>query len=294
MRVAVAAAAALAAGLAPAGARAAPCGRSDLVEAVPPDGATGVAINAAPEARYASTAEYLGEPVKLVRVGGETKELVAEFEPNEARLQIKPPDPFEPGASYEIHWPELRGKVSSEKGRGKVVRFTAGRAADDESPRFEGLRRVSWDLERRKSGCDEDLVERYTFAVDLSEATDDGGRAGLTLIVFQSKGPRVGEAPRPVLTAALPAGPRAVVALAREDAVGHVCFSAIVRDLAGRTSAGGAPEVCAETIDPPFFSGCAVVAAAPRARAGGGLAAASLAGLIGLGALRARRRRGTP
>ena len=48
-------------------ARAAPCGKPDLVDMVPPDGAVEVPPNATLAAHYTSAADYLGEEVVLVR-----------------------------------------------------------------------------------------------------------------------------------------------------------------------------------------------------------------------------------
>jgi MYXO-CTERM domain-containing protein len=46
------------------------------------------------------------------------------------------------------------------------------------------------------------------------------------------------------------------------DGAGPICFAAIVRDLTGKASASGATEVCTETVEPPFFEGCALHAPA--------------------------------
>ncbi len=46
-------------------AQAAPCGKPDLLDALPPDGADGVPTDATPSAIYAHTADYLGEDVPL-------------------------------------------------------------------------------------------------------------------------------------------------------------------------------------------------------------------------------------
>ena len=46
------------------------CGKPDLVDMVPPDGATGVPRNATLGAHYAQSTEYLGEDVVLVHPDG--------------------------------------------------------------------------------------------------------------------------------------------------------------------------------------------------------------------------------
>ena len=68
---------ALGAAAAPTVARAASCGKPDLVDMVPPDMATGVPLNARLGAHYATSADYLGEDVVLVHPGGRKEALPA-------------------------------------------------------------------------------------------------------------------------------------------------------------------------------------------------------------------------
>jgi hypothetical protein len=240
----------------PAGAE--PCERPDLLDAVPVEGATGIATDARLQARYPKTATYLGEPVRLTRAGDEGVDLQADFDPAEGLLTVTPPAPLVAGQRYVVKWPDLRAEASSLRGLGKTISFTVGSAADRESPRFEGLTSLDWDIENRQRACDEELVARHAFRLGLGGAEDDGGRGGLTLVVFQTKGPGIGESPRPVLTQALPADGRVTVRLRSDESVGHVCFSGLVRDLGGRTSPGGSRELCADPIAGPFFNGCSV------------------------------------
>lgn len=235
-----------------------PCERPDLLDAVPVEGATGIATDARLEARYPKTATYLGEPVRLTRAGEEGVDLEAEFDPVEGSLTVRPPAPLSAGQRYVVKWPELRSQESSMRGLGKTITFTVGTSSDRESPRFEGLTSLDWDIENKQRACDEGLVARHMFRLALGAAEDDGGRGGLTLVVFQTKGPRVGESPRPVLTQALPSDGRVTVRLREDESVGRVCFGALVRDLAGRTSPGASREQCADPIAGPFFTGCAL------------------------------------
>jgi hypothetical protein len=115
---------------------------------------------------------------------------------------------------------------------------------------------VAWDLERERNNCTDDLEDRFVFDLDLGPAADDGGRESLALMVFQTAGPQV-QGPVQVLYRPLSTGP-ARIRLPVTAAVGHVCFSAQVRDLAGRVSASAQRELCVETTAPPFFHGCAI------------------------------------
>jgi hypothetical protein len=80
------------------------------------------------------------------------------------------------------------------------------------------------------------------------------------LTVFQTSGPDLsaGAAPQPVHTQLMPEDDRVRVSRAVDDSVGHICFAAIVRDLTGRVSSSGNEEVCTDTVQPPFFYGCAM------------------------------------
>jgi hypothetical protein len=113
-------------------------------------------------------------------------------------------------------------------------------------------------------------------------------------VVFQTAGPTIGAGaePRPLLARALPAaGGRVRVELPPAEAVGRICFAALVRDLVGRTSGGGEREICVATVAPPFFVGCAF--ASGRGHGRGESAALILvgAGVLAAGLLRRRARR---
>jgi hypothetical protein len=264
-------------------ARAQVCGRPDLRDAVPPDMATGVPPNAALTAHYEPSAEYLGEDVILTPEGLGDEVVKATWDQSQGLLTFAPPQPLAPGA-YTLRWPSLRGLSTAAPGRGATVRFTVREAPDEAEPAFDGLTGASWDLERRENDCTDALENRMVFDLALGPADDDGGRDGLTLVVFQTAGGSTDGGSVPVLSTALPAAGSTVrVKLPVASATGHVCFAAFVKDLTGKTSAGGAASVCVETTAPPFFRGCAVAPAGPRAAA----LALALAGF----ALAVRRRR---
>jgi hypothetical protein len=264
-------------------ARAQECGRPDLLDAVPPDMAKDVPANASLTAHYAPSAEYLGEDVLLTPEGLEPEVVKVTWDQSQGLLTFAPPQSFPPGA-YTIVWPSLRGLSTAAPGRGATVHFTVREAPDDAEPVFDGLTGVTWDLERTENDCTDALENRMVFDLVPGPADDDGGRNGLTLVVFQTAGSSTADGGvTPVLSTTLPAAGKSVrVKLPVSEATGHVCFAAFVRDLTGKTSAGGAVSVCAETTAPPFFRGCAA--------AGSGTGGAALV-LLGLALALARWRR---
>jgi hypothetical protein len=250
----------LAAGvLAAAPAARAQCGKPDLVDMVPPDGATGVARNAKLGAHYATSADYLGEDVVLIHPDGSQQLLDATWDATEQLLSVVPSSSaLTADSTYEIRWPVLRGLNAAAPGLGGTARFTTGAGFDAAPPTFAGVAGLSWDVERKTTDCiDDEVVERFVFDVDLGAATDDGGTSGLTLMLFQTKGPQVFGMPVPIPARAWPqSGTRAQVKLAAWDAVGEVCFAGLVRDTVGQISDGGDVQACVHTTDPPFFNGC--------------------------------------
>lgn len=267
-------------------ARADTCGRPDLRDMVPPDKAADVPPNGSLFAHYEPSAEYLGEDVVLTPEGLGDEVVKATWDQSQGLLTFTPPDPLAPG-SYAIRWPALRGLSTAALGRGGTVHFTVGATPDQADPVFDGLTGATWDLERLENDCTDALENRMVFDLALGPAEDDGGRGGLTLVVFQTAGGNVDGGSIPVLSTALPAaGTKVQVRLPVASATGHVCFAAFVRDLTGKTSGGGAASVCVETTAPPFFRGCAV--APPSAPT-----AAAAAALVAV-ALLARRRRRPP
>lgn len=255
---------------------AAPCNRPDLQDAVPPDGAVGVPTNASLSAIYVTSAEYLGEEIPLKRVStGEVQTLQGTWVPVEGVLSVTPEAPLEPGELYEISWPRLRGVATATLGQGRDVTLQVGSGEDTELPVFDGVTGVEWDVAREKDPCTDATEERYIFDIEVPDAIDDGGRDSLTLLVFQTRGRDVAPgAPEPVLVRRLPPpGGTLRVTKTIDDAVGEVCFAALVRDSTGKVSGGGNREQCVETVEPPFFYGCAVQ---PR-RSGSGSWLAALA-----------------
>jgi hypothetical protein len=267
-------------------ARAQMCGRPDLLDAVPPDMATNVPPNGSLFAHYAASAQYLDEDVVLTPMGGVDEAVKVIFDPTEGLLTFTPPEPLAPGA-YALQWPSLHGLDAAAAGLGATVHFTVGTTDDVTPPVFDGVTGVTWDLERQNNDCTKSIEDRMVFELALAPADDDGGRDGLTLVVFQTAGlgggPDAG-APQVLLAAMPAAGKTAEIKLPVGDATGHVCFAAIARDLTGKVSNGGSHSVCVETTAPPFFRGCAVAG-------GRGDGAATLVGVAsGLALVRGRRR----
>jgi len=254
------------------------CGAPDLRSTVPPDAAAAVPTTGPLHAFYAASALYQNEPILLDLPDGTRQALLGAFDAAEGRLTVTPPDPFLPGAAYTVHWPELRGTTSGGKGLGGKIAFTTGAGPDGDAPVFAGATKVVWDWVREDDDCTDRTEDRLTFDVSLSEASDDGGRDSLTLVLSQTQGPLLAGGPRQIFIGALPKVDRqAHVSLGVDGAVGRICFAALVRDLPGRISGGGDREVCAETTEPPFFNGCTFV---PGRRGHGDLGLGVLALLL--------------
>jgi hypothetical protein len=243
-------------------ARADSCASPDLLETMPPDNAQNVPTNAMLFARYGLTATYADETVPLEHVGAETTTPTATFDPTERTLRIAPPAPLAAGDSYVVHWPSLGDSSHANLGTRLDQHFTVGATEDVKAPTFQGLTSVTWDASRTNDPCSNTVTERFVFDLGLGAANDDGGRDSLTLIVFQTAGPTVAAAARtPVLLQRIPpVGQSVRVTMTLDDAVGHVCFAAIVRDLTLKVSTSG-PETCVDTVRPPFFYGCAAAPA---------------------------------
>lgn len=292
MRRALAAAALAAAATAPLAAWAASCGKPDLVDMVPPNAATGVPLNARLGAHYTAAAEYLGEDVVLVHPNAGEEILAATWDPTEQLLQVMPTAPLDANSQYEIRWPALRGLNAAAPGLGGKAQFTTGAGDDLAPPSFAGVTGVTWDLERVTDDCTDEQVERFVFDLALGVASDDGGTNGLTLMLFQTKGPHVGDTPTPIPARAWPQtgddGKRVQVRLATDVAVGEICFAGIVRDTTGAVSSSGDIEACTHTTDPPFFRGCSVASGSARCR--DVLASLALAALLLRRGARRRRR----
>jgi hypothetical protein len=241
--------------------RAAPCGAPNFISAFPPDGAKAVPMNATLSARYAATAEYNDEPILLARSGAATESLTGSFDSAEGLLSATPADPLLEGAHYTVTWPALHGVGVSERGSSAKVSFTASGITDTLAPEFDGLSGIEWDVDRERDECTDSLEDRFAFDLSLENASDDGGRASLALVVYQTEGPKISahDPPVQVLLAPIPARDQpARVERSIDDASGSVCFAALVRDLTGAASGGAEKNVCTTTVPPPFFYGCNV------------------------------------
>jgi hypothetical protein len=284
-------------------AQADPCLRPDLAETLPPDAAENVPTNATLFARYAISADYLGEEILFHHgdavdaiAGVDTRCEAGSVTPweatpgqacwskNEGLLSFVPPAPLVPGETYTVEWPKLRGIATATVGRGASVTFVAGSVEDIEAPQFEGLVSIDWDIDRDHDDCTDSLEERYSFALEPGTASDDGGRESLLLLVYQTRGPKLGDDDGPIqlLTRGLPEDGESVwLKRTFDTGLGNVCFAANTRDLTGKQSGGAEHEVCVETVEAPFFAGCAL---APRRTRG-----SSAVAILALLALLARR-----
>jgi hypothetical protein len=243
---------------------AAPCGAPDFLAALPRDGARSVPTNAALSAHYAASATYMGEPIHVEHAPANAaddaprdpgSDIAGEFDANEGLLVVTLDGPLVASDRYVVTWPRLHGSTSSGLGKGGKVSFVAGDTTDTETPGFDGITSVAWDVIRVRDDCTDSLEDRFTFDLGLGAASDDGGRDSLELVIFQSTSSR-GKG-KEVLHAPIPArGVPMRVERALGDAEGSVCFSAIVRDLTGKFAGGDAPGVCTKTVPPPFFYGC--------------------------------------
>jgi len=269
---------------------AAPCGKPDLLDMIPPDQATGVPPNATLAAIYQRSAEYVNEQVVVKTPDGTEQALPASFDSTEGRLSVTPPDLLPPG-EYTVTWPVLRALASATPGLGGQTTFVVGTTFDAEPPAFEGVLGVRWDYEREADDCTDEITQRYVFDVDIGVASDDGGRDGLTLILFQTRGPAADGGSVPVYARALPDrdGATVRVALVPADVIGEVCFAGLVRDTTGKISNSADREVCVKTVAPPFFRGCSV---APGGGADSAACVPALALLIAV--CRRRRSRSRP
>ena len=241
-----------------------PCNRPDLLAAMPPDDAIDVPTNVWLQAVYATRAEYLDEEILLTEVGGETRSLRGSFNAPEGLLTVTPPE-LSKGETYEIKWPALRGIATASKGDGATISFVVGTHEDTDAPEFSGLADIEWRWDHERDDCSDATDDRYVFEVGVGTASDDGGRESLTLIVFQTKGPSI-DIPVPVYVGELPpVRDRVPITATVGEAVGEICFSALVRDLTGKVSSGSVEDVCVTTRPPPFFEGCTVTEAGAAA-----------------------------
>jgi hypothetical protein len=304
------------------------CARPDLIDTFPPDGAKNVPTNAVLTAHYAPTAVHGEENVTLrgpdpggseISVGFKDDSCANPLEPgsfcfneNEGHLVLRPPTDLEPGGAYTVTWPGLLGENTTTRGNGGKVTFTVGDGPDVEPPKFRGLEKIFWDVDRERDECTEDQQDRFYFDLTPGPVSDDFGKELLALRVFQTKGPTLrGERIKVALLPFPTDGNPVRTEISVSNATGEVCFAAQVEDLKcpdapppsssadggtgsgetscpGRYSGGADKEVCATTISPPFFYGCAL---APPSHDASGSALASRAWPLALLLLLAVRRR---
>ena len=235
------------------------CTPPDLLASLPADGATDVPLEPLFfRARYAPTAVYRDEPVTLAREGGAPQEIGAAFEGTESTLGASPEEPLVPGASYVLRWPALADADETIVGAGREIAFTTGPGSAATAPTFAGIESVAWDAEKARDDCVGSSIERYVFELRVGEWADEGGPGTLEALVFLSDSPATDPSEGPELVGLAPLRERSdtiEVRLPRDESIGHVCFSAVARDVTGFFSAPTG-ESCVQTDHPPFFGGC--------------------------------------
>lgn len=267
-------------------AHAAPCGRADIDVTFPPNEATGVPGNAMLSAHYAAPADYRDEAVTLTDPDGNEVPTTGSYDEADGLLRATPDQPLAAG-THKVVWPGLRGVNGASSGPDVTVTFDVGPSTDAAPPSFAGLVSADWDLARDRDPCTDRLDDRFVFKLQVGTASDDGGAALLSMLVFQTKDPLNPEQVEPsrVAVRAYP-GDHATLEVRRPaNKAGQTCFAAIAQDLVGSVSGGGEREVCVKTKKPPFFDGCSV-------RAGAGADAAAGGWLAFVAALLAWSRRG--
>jgi MYXO-CTERM domain-containing protein len=261
----------------------APCGIPDVDATYPRANALRVPSNAVLAAHYGAPAEYDGEVVTLTASNGLQIGLDVSYDQAEGLLRATPLSLLVAG-SYTLVWPSLRGPATGA-GRSRTIDFSVAAAVDQAPPSFAGLGSVTWDLVRERDQCTDAIEDRYVFDFELGAASDDQDPGHLAVLVFETEHPRSGPSTPPEQLGIYPMpedGKLRVKRPARRS--GKSCFAAVTRDLVGFVSAGGNAEVCAETIEPPWFEGCSVAGGSSRSGSGA-------LGLLGLFWL-VRRRRG--
>jgi uncharacterized protein (TIGR03382 family) len=242
-----------------------------------------VPANATFSAHYGAPADYAGETVTLTASNGAVVPVNVGYDEAEGILRATPLATLVPG-SYSIDWPALRGP-STGAGRSKTIDFSVVAALDTLPPTFAGLETLEWDLAREEDPCTNAFEDRYAFDFELGAASDDSEVSHLAVLVFETEHPRSGPSTPPKQIGIYPLPDDGVLHVKRSARrAGKSCFAAVTRDLVGFVSAGGNEEVCAETIEPPWFEGCSV----SGSRSASGV---SGLGLLAFGWL-VRRRRG--
>ena len=242
------------------------CGGADLIDTIPPDGASGVPTNTPLLATYELGAVHTGEEVIVTRQGSAPQPLAATYRSAVRTLSASlPSGALEPNSEYTVEWPGLStGGSRPRQGNGATVRFSVGAGPDMSRPEFEGASGIDWDFERKYDDCSRTESERYIFNLYLPKASYQGGSDLLTLIAFQTRGPTLRSdengrpIPEPVYTQRYTDSGFVTIKRAIADGVGEVCFSAIMQAPGGMISQGANKEVCTTTVRPPFFDGCSL------------------------------------
>lgn len=238
---------------------AAPCGRPDVDQTFPYDGAKSVPSNALLSAHYSAPALYSEEGVMLTDAAGAEIAVTTTFDKAENVVRVQPDAALADG-TYTAEWPTLRGLSEGGVGLGKTTKFTVQGVTDVARPTFVGLTQIDWDLSRSHDDCTDRQENRFVFKLKVGAATDDAGPDLLSLSVFQTKDPLNPEQSGPNKVALSTWSEDGTIEVKRPAGnAGETCFAAIAQDLVGNVSGGGEREVCVKTQKPPFFDGCSVL-----------------------------------
>jgi hypothetical protein len=205
-------------------------------------------------ATYEIGATHNAEEVIVTLQGEQPQVLAASYSPAVRTLTARLPEgSLRPNADYTVAWPGLlTSSDDPARGKGASISFSVGAGPDMSRPSFSGASEVRWDS------------ERYLFDLRLPEPSYAGGIDLLTVVAFQTQGPRLerdangNPSPQPVYTQRYAGDEWITIKRSVADGVGRVCFSAIVQAPSGLISDSTQEEVCTTTVRPPFFDGCSL------------------------------------
>src|SRR5690606_35941850 len=222
------------------------CGRADLEDAIPPDGAEGVPTNTPLSATYELGAIHQGEPVLVTRAGEPTQSLPAVYRSAVRTLTVQGVETLAPNSLYTVEWPGLSNDDSARPGNGAAVSFSVGGGPDNSRPEFDGIRELRWAFERKHDSCSATESERSLFELRLPEPRYSGGAELLNVLAFQTRGPNLGtDTAEQVYSRRYTGSNWITVKRPIAHGVGRVCFSAMFQAPNGMISGGAERSACA-------------------------------------------------
>ena len=199
------------------------CGKPDLVDMVPPDGATGVPPNATLAAHYASVDRISGRGGGAGPSGRQPTAVAGDV----GRHRAAAVGDADVGADRRTASTRSAGRrcAGSTPPRPGWVARRASRPERRSTPRRPRSR--AWPACRGTSSARTTSASTSSSNASCSTSSsaprsDDGGTSGLTLMLFQTKGPQVMGMPTPIPARAWPqSGTRAQVRLATGERGGR-------------------------------------------------------------------------